>query len=124
MFPLGLPAPLRKDVRNVATSDVLHIAFDHTDAVGQHQRQPVPVAGFAILESEATDHAAQASWRRRSPECGREVRSLVGMQNLYARGLLRRALPTVACVLPVIATLHRISRVVLRVGIYAPSLHL
>ena len=51
MFPFGLPAPFCQDVGDVALLQIPHEAFHHAHPVGQHQGQPVAVAGFAVLET-------------------------------------------------------------------------
>ena len=59
--------------------EVAKDASHHAQTVCQHQGQPVTIAGFAVLESEAAERAARSRRRRRCPEHGGEVRSLVGV---------------------------------------------
>src|SRR3712207_873641 len=82
------------------------------------------VAGFAIAKSDAADRAARSRGWRRCPEYGGEVWSLVGMQDLDRGRLLPRTLPAVARVCAIGAILHRVGRVVFRIGVHAPPLDL
>src|SRR3712207_968238 len=124
MFPLRLPAPFREDVGDVAVLEISQYAFHHAHPVGQHQGQPVTIARFAVPKTEAADRAAEPQGRRRRPEYGGDVRSLVGMQDLDGDRLLRRTLPAVTRVFAVVAVLHRGGRVVLGIGVHAPTLDL
>src|SRR5918998_1143717 len=122
VFPLRLPAPFREDVGDAALLEVAKDASHNAQTVCQHQGQPVAVARFAVLESQAAERAARSRGRRRCTEHGGEVGSLVGVQDLDGRLLPRRALPGVARLFAVVAQLHRVGRVVLRVCVHAPPL--
>src|SRR3712207_3150968 len=120
----SLPASLCEDVGEVALLEITQDAFHYAHPVGQHQGQPMAVAGFAIAKGGAADHAAQSRGRRRCPEYRGDVWSLVGMQDLDRDRLLRRTLPAVARMFAIVAILHRVGRVVFRIGVHAPPLDL
>jgi hypothetical protein len=98
MFPLRLPAQFCKDSGDADVLEIAQYAFDYAHSISQHQGQPIAIAGFAILKSDAAEHAAQGRRRRRCPECRGDVWSLVGMQDLNSDRLLQRTLPAVALV--------------------------
>src|SRR5215203_5463280 len=82
------------------------------------------IAGFAIPKGEAAEHAAQSRRRRRCSECGGDVGPLDGMQDFGSDRLLWRTLPAVTRVCAIVAMLHRVSRVVVRISVHAPALDL
>jgi hypothetical protein len=96
MFPLRLPAPLCEHIGDVAVLEIAQDTLYYAYPVGQHQGQPMTIAGFAISKSDAAEHAAQGQRRRRCPEYRGDVWSLVGMQDLNSDGLLQRTLPAIA----------------------------
>src|SRR5215204_6141190 len=75
--PLRLPAAFCEDIRDVAMLEIAQNTFHYAHPVGQHQGQPMAVARFAVFESDAADHAAQARGRRGCPEHGGDVWPLV-----------------------------------------------
>ncbi len=51
VFPLRLPAKLAEDIGDVTVRQIIYDALDYAHTVCQHQRHPMPVAVFAIVES-------------------------------------------------------------------------
>lgn len=53
MFPLRFPAPFCEDIGDVTVLEIAQDAFHYAHPVGQHQGQPMAIAGFAIPKSDA-----------------------------------------------------------------------